>query len=195
MSTENLDGSIEGPFGAEKKLSPTGKIASSEDVAKVISWWFSPKGRLKLGERGVDERLVHVLDNEYYLPTVYEVKRVLAASRVGGLDYNTEGFDCDDFAFGVKGEFSQYAYKHKRDGRIKGYGIAFGVIVGQFAWETGRHVTCFCVANNNIGRPRLYLVEPRKAILRRSDGRQERATPRDQLKSPFKTRACEYVLI
>src|SRR5262245_32661452 len=49
---------------------------------------------------------VYFLDGGFYLPTLGEVVSILSASRVAQMDYSTERFDCDDFAFGVKGEFS-----------------------------------------------------------------------------------------
>jgi len=159
----------------------TGKVADGTEIKDLLYKKFS--------NRNLTKETIFALDVQFYLPTVYEVKNILESSRVGRMDYTSEGFDCDDFAFGVKGEFSLYAYRNL--GKNLNCGFAFGVMSGNFEWEAGPHMACFFVAQNR----RIYLVEPRKKLIPRRNGRARRMGARDQLKSPKKCFACKFALL
>lgn len=113
------------------------------------------------GSRLTGPAVVLLNDSDYYLPTVDEVRKVLASSEVGRMDMIDNRFDCDDFAFGVKGEFNRHAYQ--RD-NLGDYAFCFGVIMGKFRWATGNHAACVFVAADG----QIYLVEPRRTERKKS---------------------------
>ena len=115
------------------------------------------------GQSFADHFSVCFLEDIYYLPDPKEVQRILAASRTSRLAYFENRFDCDDFAFGVKGEFSLYAYKRAQ---MKDRAICFGVVMGIFDWtnEAQNHAACFFVGRDR----KVYLVEPKEPWLEMS---------------------------
>ncbi len=74
-------------------------------------------------------------DGSFYLPTLDEVKKILSESRLDRNIWTEERFDCDDFAYVLKGEMSQHAYQAK-DLR---FGLCVGMVWGNFAWVQGYH--------------------------------------------------------
>lgn len=94
------------------------------------------------------------MDSHYYLPTVLEVQMIMARSKIARLAVTIdERFDCDDYAFGVKGEFSRCAYD---DNRLGDCSFCFGLVMGKFQFKNEEHATCFFVA----GDEKVYLVDP-----------------------------------
>src|SRR5688572_3301299 len=117
MQTQPASGDILGPvtdISAQKfhsgdirrkrriQMPAKGQLAQRSDLKKRL---FD-----KFEDRNLLENMIFTLDADFYLPTFSEVNFILGRSRVALMDYNTEAFDCDDFAFGVKGEFSLYNY-------------------------------------------------------------------------------------
>jgi hypothetical protein len=99
-----------------------------------------------------------ITDDEYYLPTVEEVQQILCASVVSRLAAAGDRFDCDDFAFGVKGEVALCGYVKDE---LKTLSICFGVIMGVFE-EDGNHTACFFVAHDpKTNEQAVHVIEPR----------------------------------
>lgn len=143
-----------------------------------------------------DHLTSYCLDTIYYLPSEQEVREILAATRIGRLAYIDERFDCDDFAFGVKSEFSLYAYEHFEGTKLP---ILFGVVMGRFDWQRGvaRHAACFFVTGDE--QRTVQLVEPRQpwSEYRKSNKPAPRTPidPRDIILRPVtQCRACEFLL-
>jgi len=91
-------------------------------------------------------------DGIYYLPTLDEVRQLLAESNGDRRQWLAERFDCDDFAYVLKGEASVHAY----DAGDLRYGLALGMVWGNFDWVNGYHAINWFV--DNVGT--LYLIEP-----------------------------------
>jgi hypothetical protein len=91
-------------------------------------------------------------DGTYYLPTVQEVEQILAASQSDRRTWLEERFDCDDFAYVLKGEMSVHAYD---TGDIS-FGLSVGMVWGNFDWVTGYHAVNWFVASDGV----LRFIEP-----------------------------------
>jgi hypothetical protein len=120
-----------------------GQVADQEMVRKILFKEFS--GRFSNCEA------IRLFDDEYYLPTTDDVHYVLGQSGITGLKWALQRFDCDDFAFGVKSEFSLFAYED----RELTCGFALGVAAGGFNWAD-THVACVLVDADH----RVWIVEP-----------------------------------
>ena len=157
-NTEGENGVISGPWFSE---TPVTKYSSHTDEMATSRVCLSASEVKAITLSAFGPSFNHhfstcFLENSYYLPSESDVRRLLAASRVSRLAYIDDRFDCDDFALGVKGEFSLYAYKRRK---LKNQAICFGVVMGQFKWteEAVNHAACFFVDQNKTVR----LVEPR----------------------------------
>lgn len=196
MSTAKATGYVCGPvttnshFGyhlgrsrwkKRSRFKASGRTMLTADVKNLLKTTFD--GRL------AREDAVYGLDGRVYLPTLREAIAILADSRVSRMDYNTEQFDCDDFAFGVKGEFSLFAYSEPE----LLCSVAFGVISGEFLWEEGDHVACFSVLANDEGQPEIRLVEPKK-YTEASSGMRDWMHTAEQFRGHDQCRSCELIL-
>lgn len=159
MSKPKLPGRIVGPHSFERKgaffaleyfadnqAGPQGHLADKAGVEKAVA--------KAMTGRWATAHSVHFLDDGYYLPTLDEVKRIFALSRVSRFDYVDQRFDCDDFALGVRGEFSLYGYEHD----IVRLPFAFGIIMGSFTGIGSNHAMCLFVDDTET----VYLIEPRR---------------------------------
>jgi hypothetical protein len=93
-------------------------------------------------------------DGSYYLPEPAEIQQILANSQVDRRTWLAERFDCDDFAYVLKGEVSIHAYD---TGTIR-FGLAFGMVWGFFDWVKGFHAVNWFIASDGV----LRFVEPQQ---------------------------------
>ncbi len=81
-------------------------------------------------------------DEEFYAPTEAEVRRFLEAEPIPGEYYQDEVFDCDDYAFVLKGLVSLHA---RSLGGVTS-SMALGIVWGAFEWvDNDFHATNWVV--------------------------------------------------
>jgi hypothetical protein len=74
-------------------------------------------------------------DSGYFLPSLQELSEFLSANQVQWPARFTEGFDCDDFTFVLKGRVSLYC----RDQLGESRSLCIGIAWGKFDWRPGLH--------------------------------------------------------
>ena len=89
--------------------------------------------RVRLEGRWAPGRHAGFSDSRYWAPPRAELEE-LAGAVAGGdvLPSVGEAYDCDDYAFALKGLASQTNRQRGRDA-----GLCFGIVWGQFAWLPG----------------------------------------------------------
>lgn len=76
---------------------------------------------------------IYLADNTYYCPSVYETSQILQRTAVDKRTWTENRFDCDDFAYVLKGEFSKAAYENKNRKLAYCVGIVWGNLPGPHA--------------------------------------------------------------
>lgn len=138
------DGERSGGRSGEGSRAAGGVIAKQTRVDSIL--------RNALGSKLSSTALIRYGDGTYYLPTLTEMKQLLAASQSDRRTWTAERFDCDDFSYVLKGESSIHSY-NTADFR---FGICCGIIWGNFDWVSGYHaVNWFIDATGTM-----YLIEP-----------------------------------
>jgi len=122
----------------------SGAIATAARVQEIII--------ATLGSKITSDAVVRMGDAQFYLPTLSEVQQLLSASALDRRTWLAERFDCDDFSYVLKGEFSIHAY----DAGDISYGFSTGIIWGNFSWVDGFHAVNLVVTNDQV----LRLIEP-----------------------------------
>lgn len=101
---------------------------------------------------------IGISDQQYYLPTLEEFRTYVYHNRINIAANNpiagTEGFDCDDFSFILKGHVSLY----NRQVTQKPHSWAVGIIWGMFSWTPESHATNFVITSDK----KLLLYEPQQ---------------------------------
>jgi hypothetical protein len=133
-------------FEHDQFFPAAGQVADQDSVRKALHSAFN--GRFAAGDP------LRLFDDYYYLPREEEVRYILNQSGVSSLKWALQRFDCDDFAFGVKAEFSLFAYEDAKMADLT-CGFALGVVAGGFNWED-THVACFFVDSDH----NVQLLEP-----------------------------------
>lgn len=133
------------PAGAEALPgAPKGTVVptSSLDglVRKILDGKFGPDPGIRFG------------DGSFYLPTQAEVEQILSASALDRRQWLAERFDCDDFAYVLKGEMSVHTYE---TADLK-FGLCVGMVWGNFDWVDGFHAVNWFIANDQV----LRFIEP-----------------------------------
>lgn len=101
-----------------------GRIATSEWLGRLI--------RTTLAAKLTPTALLRFGDNSYYLPSRRELALILRESQADRKQHMLERYDCDDFAYAVKGEMTAHAYDV---GELR-YGLCVGLAWGRFDWMT-----------------------------------------------------------
>lgn len=91
-------------------------------------------------------------DGSFYLPLLNEVEAILKASQSDRRTWLAERFDCDDFAYVLKGEMSVHAYETPG---LK-FGLCVGIVWGYFDWVQGYHAVNWFLDDQGV----LRFVEP-----------------------------------
>ena len=99
-----------------------------------------------------EDRGVRFGDGSFYLPTLPEVREILEASRADRRTWMAERFDCDDFAYVLKGEMSVHAYETPE----LRYGLCVGMVWGNFDWVQGYHAVNWFLGSDGV----LRFIEP-----------------------------------
>ena len=99
-------------------------------------------------------------DGTYYLPTISEIRNLLAASQSDRRTWTAERFDCDDFSYVLKGEAAAHSY-NSADFR---FGLCVGIIWGNFDWVNGYHAVNWFIDSQRS----LYLIEPQTDLIYRA---------------------------
>lgn len=141
LSGPRISSAILESLGAEKSL---GVVASSSEVNGALQTQLH-------GKLGQDPG-IRLGDAGFYLPTVQEVKVILAASSLERKAWTAERFDCDDFSYVLKGEMSLHSYA-ATDLR---YGLCVGIVWGNFDWVNGYHAVNWFIAEDGVIR----FIEP-----------------------------------
>jgi len=88
-------------------------------------------------------------DSKYYLPTLQEFADYIGANQDVLLKKtelsNSEGFDCDDYSFLLKGHIGLY----NRDVAKKEHSWAVGIIWANFSWVKGFHAANLVATADN----------------------------------------------
>ena len=71
---------------------------------------------------------LHISDEEYFLPSVEESRRLMQESKIADYQWYDEVFDCDDFAIMLKAHFCKDAYKHHKRRHSHCLGIIWGMV-------------------------------------------------------------------
>jgi len=90
---------------------------------------------------------VKFFDDDYKTTTLEEYKRFIQYSKVNWLTYESEYFDCDDFAIALWGEFTKTKYWS---------GLAFGEISVHNKKTDGCHALNIFITNDEA----VYYCEP-----------------------------------
>jgi hypothetical protein len=130
--------------GAQAAPAASGAMATAARVQEIIT--------TTLGSKITSDAVVRMGDVQYYLPTLNEVQQLLTESSLDRRKWLEERFDCDDFSYVLKGEFSIHAY----DSGDISYGFSDGIIWGNFSWVQGYHAVNLVVTNDQV----LRLIEP-----------------------------------
>jgi len=120
----------------------TSKIQKFWKVGKFMSWRDN----------------IWLLDQNFWIPKIEDIKEFLKESLVDKMEYIPEMFDCDDFALYLLSECR--IYKHKK---IKEFNMpkeewkswAFGMALGEFSGVDGVHALNFCYAREGF-----FMIEP-----------------------------------
>lgn len=126
-----------------------GSVASGTRVQEIIT--------LALGSRLISDALIRMGDAYYYLPTRDEVTQVLEGSSLDRRTWLAQRFDCDDFSYVLKGEFSAHSY----DAGEINFGFSVGIIWGNFSWVAGFHAVNLVVLSDET----VMLIEPQSDAL------------------------------
>lgn len=94
---------------------------------------------------------LQVADEEYYCPSMDEVKEIIKKNTIDRMQYTDDVFDCDDYALGLKYHFIKQAYKNKH----REHPYCMGIIMGNIL-EDIPHAINFVITNTL----ELYLIEP-----------------------------------
>lgn len=154
LTEENLQGSLVGRRFADAKSlldKPAGgRLMSAVNVKELIIQ--------QLGEALVDQKNVRFGDNQYYLPTQDEMDFIITESGLERKKFMAERFDCDDFAFILKGEVSAHAYQA---GQLT-CGICAGIAWGYFQWNPrGYHAANWFLDSSGV----LNFIEPQWDVI------------------------------
>ncbi len=104
-----------------------------------------------------NDSIVRYGDGSYYLPTTQEVQQILTNSQLDRRTWMAERFDCDDFAYVLKGEMSVHAYD---TGDLR-FGLCVGMVWGRFDWINGYHAVNWFVDPNGV----LRFIEPQTDVI------------------------------
>lgn len=121
-----------------------GIVATSSSLEGVV--------RQKLSGKLGDDPGIRFGDGSFYLPTVKEVQHILKSSQLDRRQWMEERFDCDDFAYVLKGEMSVHAYE-SNDLR---FALCVGMVWGDFDWVQGYHAVNWFIASDR----EIRFIEP-----------------------------------
>jgi hypothetical protein len=89
---------------AHRKLKHTPVFATADEMLAIAWAYFGPRWLAGC------PRILYPSDTEYYCPPVDEALGIATNSRVDHEKYADGGFDCDDFAYVLKGHFCEAAF-------------------------------------------------------------------------------------
>jgi hypothetical protein len=92
-------------------------IIKSDELTSII--------KKALGHRMPPNMNPLLPDDEYYLPSMEEVMKVLSKDKTNDMIYKAESFDCDDFSVLVKAAFIRDGYEKLN--RTHAVGIVWGM--------------------------------------------------------------------
>jgi hypothetical protein len=129
---------------APAAAAPGGNIATAAQIEAFI--------RQSLAGKLASPNLIRLGDASFYVPTLAELRAIIARSQGHRKQYTAERFDCDDFAYVLKGEFSSHFYEASN----LVCGIAAGIIWGLFSWIAEFHSANFGITSDHG----FVLIEP-----------------------------------
>lgn len=136
-------GSLELPGG------DTGTVASSNDLQEMVQKTLA--GNL------AEDPGIRFGDGSFYLPTIEEIQLILQSSELDRREWLAERFDCDDFAYVLKGEMSTHAYQSDS----LRYALCVGLVWGSFDWIDEYHaVNWFIESGGNLA-----FIEPQTDVI------------------------------
>ncbi len=130
----------ESPLASVPAPPAQGTLASSQDVHDVVAASLAGKFASDPGIRYGDE--------QFYLPSLDEIAWILGESQLDRRTWLQNRFDCDDFAYVLKGEMSSHAYANAE----LTCGLCVGIAWGNFDWLEGNHaVNWFIDSTGTLG--------------------------------------------
>ncbi|WP_434425615.1 lectin MOA-related protein [Nannocystis pusilla] len=122
-----------------------GRIATSQWLDRLI--------RTTLAGRLTEAALLRFGADSYYLPSRRELALILRESQADRKAHMLERYDCDDFAYAIKGEMTAHAYD---TGELR-YGLCVGLAWGRFDWlPTEAHAINWAITSDEA----VWFIEP-----------------------------------
>lgn len=146
LSGPRISSAILESLGTEKS---TGVVAESDAVSEALQQQL--RGKLS------SDPGIRLGDVGFYLPAIQEVKVILAASSLERKTWTAERFDCDDFAYALKGEMSLHSYASTS----QRFGLCVGIVWGNFDWVAGFHAVNWFIADDGVIR----FIEPQSDVI------------------------------
>lgn len=134
----------ESPLASVTAPPAQGRLASSNDVHEIVAASLAGKFASDPGIRYGDE--------QFYLPSLDEVAWILGESQLDRRTWLQNRFDCDDFAYVLKGEMSSHAYANAE----LTCGLCVGIAWGYFDWLEGNHAVNWFIDSTGA----LGFIEP-----------------------------------
>ncbi len=121
-------------------------IINSDEISNIIKKAF--------GRRFTRDFSLQISDEQYYCPSLDDVKLMIKKNNDDRLEYTDSIFDCDDYALSLKYFFIKQAYKnhHRR------YPYCMGMIMGAKLLGDIPHAINFVITD----KLKLYLIEPQE---------------------------------
>lgn len=123
----------------------SGRVATSQ--------WLDQLIRARLTDKFTHAAVLRFGDECYYLPSRRELALILRESQPERRRHMLERYDCDDFAYAIKGEMTAHAWETD-DLR---YGLCVGLAWGRFDWmPVAGHAVNWAVTSDEA----LWFIEP-----------------------------------
>lgn len=147
MNNHSTEGTLIGKRYNDSRSIPTpkGKVVTAE--------WIESTLLNHLKHKVSNYPTPRIADNDYYLPTQDELAFLLKQSHLDRLEWQKERFDCDDFAYALKGEISIHGFKANK--LVAGFAV--GIIWGNFDWaDSIPHAVNWFIDSSG----KLFFIEP-----------------------------------
>ena len=101
---------------------------------------------------------IYIGDQKYFIPAEDRIREITSASLQHHQQYYAERFDCDDFAFVLKGEFCLHSFKNAE----LEFSLCAGILWGEFSWVPTQHaINWAIIAPKEDGADfEIVLIEP-----------------------------------
>jgi len=138
----------EGKFESTNLISENGYIAERDYIEYKLKEAFNLP----------PDHPIYIGDEKYFVPAEERIREITSTSLQHHQQYYAERFDCDDFAYVLKGEFCLHTFKNAESE----FGLCAGILWGEFSWVTGQHaINWALIAPKGDGADfEIVLIEP-----------------------------------